>query len=332
MNHTPLVLDVPDGGRLLSRAFQDSGFCVVGGPEQIFGQDMGGWRPPAGKFDGIVGGPPCQVHSQASQIQGTNAVDLIPEWCAIIAVAKPAWFLMENVPQAPTPEIKGYVTASYLLNRLSLGVPKRRRRRFTFGVHPGRTRGYIAREAVDRWGAAMSDVLPKDKWPTSWFPSHPLDPPAAASDGLFDVPPQPALCAADHRGSRNIERPDGGMEGLPGWQKHDLQPALLASDSAGPGGKRAMGINAWTGKVVSLSTAWAHMGLPGNPPENWNDGSMFTKAGAIRLLGNGVPYDMGRHVARAVCLALGMADPGRVVREPDNSLFSSKQEVTETDG
>ena len=46
MNPQPLVLDVPDGGRLLSRAFQDSGFCVVGGPEIIFGQDMKGWRPP----------------------------------------------------------------------------------------------------------------------------------------------------------------------------------------------------------------------------------------------------------------------------------------------
>jgi hypothetical protein len=116
------------------------------------------------------------------------------------------------------------------------------------------------------------------------------------------------------------------MEGLVGWLKHDLAPALLARDHRGPTWRngRAVGLPTWFGKTITTEMAWGHMELPGTPPPSFltGKGQVFTKAGAIRMLGNGVPYDMGCHVARAVCLALGMPDPGRVVRDPAGAIFT----------
>jgi DNA (cytosine-5)-methyltransferase 1 len=96
----PLVLSLFPGIGLLDMAFEEEGFCVVRGPDVLWGGDIRRFHPMAGKFDGVIGGPPCQIHSNASAICGTNAVDLIPEFIRCVDEAKPAWLVMENVPQA----------------------------------------------------------------------------------------------------------------------------------------------------------------------------------------------------------------------------------------
>ena len=65
-----LILSLFPGIDLFGKAFEDEGFCVVRGPELILGQDINDWHIPSGKFDGIIGGPPCQSHSQAIQSAG----------------------------------------------------------------------------------------------------------------------------------------------------------------------------------------------------------------------------------------------------------------------
>jgi DNA (cytosine-5)-methyltransferase 1 len=58
-----LVLSLFPGIGLLDRAFEEVGFCVVRGPDVLWGGDIHRFRPPAGRFDGVIGGPPCQAFS-----------------------------------------------------------------------------------------------------------------------------------------------------------------------------------------------------------------------------------------------------------------------------
>ena len=92
-----LVLSLFPGIGLLDMAFEEEGFCVVRGPDLLWGGDIRSFHPPAGVFDGVIGGPPCQVHSTASKISGTPEADLIPEFVRCALEADPSWVVMENV-------------------------------------------------------------------------------------------------------------------------------------------------------------------------------------------------------------------------------------------
>jgi DNA (cytosine-5)-methyltransferase 1 len=134
---TGLVLSLFPGIGLLDMAFEEAGFCVVRGPDLLWGGDVHAFHPPAGKFDGIIGGPPCQSFSRMRHIVEANgyqtAPNLIPEFERIIAEAQPAWFLMENVPAAPAPEVAGYIVCSRQVADHWCGGVTGRLRRFCFG-------------------------------------------------------------------------------------------------------------------------------------------------------------------------------------------------------
>lgn len=138
-----LVLSLFPGIGLLDMAFEAEGFCVVRGPDLLWGGDIRRFHPPAGKFDGVIGGPPCQAHSRLVGIVrarwGEHAVaeDLIPEFERVIGEAAPAWFLMENVAGAPVPLICGYGIVDRLLNNRWVGEAQNRLRRFSWGVRGG---------------------------------------------------------------------------------------------------------------------------------------------------------------------------------------------------
>lgn len=92
-----LVLSLFPGIGLLDMAFEEEGFCVVRGPDLLWGGDIRTFHPPAGVFDGVIGGPPCQTHSIASAISGTTKTDLIPEFVRVVRAVDPSWVVMENV-------------------------------------------------------------------------------------------------------------------------------------------------------------------------------------------------------------------------------------------
>ena len=52
-----VVLSLFPGIGLLDQAFEEEGFCVVRGPDLLWGGDIRRFHPPAGVFDGIIGGP-----------------------------------------------------------------------------------------------------------------------------------------------------------------------------------------------------------------------------------------------------------------------------------
>jgi DNA (cytosine-5)-methyltransferase 1 len=95
-----LVLSLFPGIGLLDLAFEEQGFCVVRGPDLLWGGDIRNFRPPAGRFDGVIGGPPCQKFSTAGGIVGTASEDLIPEFIRVVEAVQPSWLVMENVQQA----------------------------------------------------------------------------------------------------------------------------------------------------------------------------------------------------------------------------------------
>lgn len=135
----PLVLSLFPGIGLLDRAFEEEGFCVVRGPDLLWGGDVKTFHPPAGKFDGVIGGPPCQRFSSLSNInrvkygEDSLAEDLIPEFCRVVGEARPLWFVMENVPRAPLPEVPGYGMGDRILNNRWFGGDQQRVRRITLG-------------------------------------------------------------------------------------------------------------------------------------------------------------------------------------------------------
>lgn len=143
-----LVLSLFPGIGLLDRAFEEEGFCVVRGPDLLWGGDVKRFKIPlrpnlAQCFDGIIGGPPCQPFSQLVHMIRANGYEprhdnLIPEFERIVAEAGPTWFLMEEVRAAPQPDVMGYKLHSQMVNARHVGMTQNRERRISFGTVDGR--------------------------------------------------------------------------------------------------------------------------------------------------------------------------------------------------
>jgi DNA (cytosine-5)-methyltransferase 1 len=134
---TPLVLSLFPGIGLLDMAFEEAGFCVVRGPDLLWGGDVRRFHPPAGRFDGVIGGPPCQMFSKLRHLNpnaGAKHGNLIPEYERVVAEAAPSWFVMENVEDAPTPVVAGYHVHAQMLRDVWVGGVTNRLRRFSFGT------------------------------------------------------------------------------------------------------------------------------------------------------------------------------------------------------
>lgn len=144
------VLSLFRGAGLLDFAFEEAGFTVIAGPDPLWGGDIRRFHPPAGVFDGVIGGPPCQSHSALRNLtkqrgHAPSFEDLIPEYERVVAEAAPRWFLMEEVPPARLPAIPGYRVTSRVWNNRwapdvpggSVGAKQHRTRRFSFGSCEG---------------------------------------------------------------------------------------------------------------------------------------------------------------------------------------------------
>jgi DNA (cytosine-5)-methyltransferase 1 len=93
--------------------------------------------------DMICGGPPCQDFSAAGErVEGERAA-LTRAFAMLVAVVRPRWFLMENVPLAARSQAwadaramlvkAGYGLTESKLDASLYGVPQRRRRLFVIG-------------------------------------------------------------------------------------------------------------------------------------------------------------------------------------------------------
>ncbi|MCB0208028.1 MAG: DNA cytosine methyltransferase [Anaerolineae bacterium] len=98
-----LVLSLFPGIGLLDRAFEELGFCVVRGPDLLWGGDIRQFHPPGNLFWGIIGGSPCQEFSGLRRLPPTGyGIEMLSEFLRTVTEAQPEWWLLENVARVPS--------------------------------------------------------------------------------------------------------------------------------------------------------------------------------------------------------------------------------------
>lgn len=132
-----LILSIFPGIDLLGRAFELEGFCVVRGPDLLWGGDIREFHPPINKFTGIIGGSPCQDFSRLKRNKTGYGYEMLSEFCRVVSEANPDWFLLENVATVPDIHVEGYTMQRFDLNANECGVPQSRLRHFQFGSKRG---------------------------------------------------------------------------------------------------------------------------------------------------------------------------------------------------
>lgn len=129
-----LILSLFPGIGLLDRGFEQAGFCVVRGPDRLWGGDIYDFHAPPGRFDGIVGGPPCQLFSRGNPDRDVAAgMKLVNEFVRVVRESRPRWWLMENVGGIPDVRIDGYSWQRIDLRANEFGLKQNRQRYIQFG-------------------------------------------------------------------------------------------------------------------------------------------------------------------------------------------------------
>lgn len=135
----PLILSLFPGIGLLDRGFEDAGFCVVRGPDKIWGGDIVNFHPPRNVFAGVIGGPPCQDFSKLRHsAPDGNGLSMLAQYRRIVTEANPTWWLMENVPQVPDLVIEGFSWFRMDVKATDFGCTQQRLRHFQYGATDGK--------------------------------------------------------------------------------------------------------------------------------------------------------------------------------------------------
>jgi len=133
-----LVLSLFPGAGILDRGFTAEGFCITKGPDIIWDERIEDYHIPPGRFDGIIGGQPCQNYSMANRKRDPAEGDrLVKEMLRIIHEGKPTWFLIENVPGIPNVASHGYTVQRLDLIDCECGGTQTRLRHIQFGSRWG---------------------------------------------------------------------------------------------------------------------------------------------------------------------------------------------------
>lgn len=128
-----VILSLFPGIDLLGMAFENLGFCVVRGPDIITGGNIIDFNVPYGRFDAIIGGPPCQDFSRLNRNPKGNSLKMLGEYSRIVKDSGCGWYLFENVITAPKFEITGYNQQRFSLD-LAWFTEFSRLRAFAFGT------------------------------------------------------------------------------------------------------------------------------------------------------------------------------------------------------
>lgn len=138
MRTLELVLDLYPGIGLLARAFKAHGFAVVTGPDTLFGTRIEDFHVPAGRFDGIIGGPPCVNYSDANRNRDRDEGDrLMMEYLRLVDESRCEWFVLENVRNVPDVHVDGYRVQRLDAFGPDFGIKQTRLRHIQFGSRLG---------------------------------------------------------------------------------------------------------------------------------------------------------------------------------------------------
>lgn len=149
-----VVLHLFPGVDLLGRAFEEMGFCVVRGPDLLWGGDIRRFHPPAGIFWGVVGGSPCQDFSGLRRTAPSGyGEEMLNEFARCVTAARPEWWLLENVARVPDIDIDGYSRQRLDINEGWYGHASRLRH-IQFGSLSGRLLNVPRRRVTGKKEAA----------------------------------------------------------------------------------------------------------------------------------------------------------------------------------
>jgi DNA (cytosine-5)-methyltransferase 1 len=99
---------------------------------------VGDFTPARHKFEGVIGGTPCQDFSGARRCAPTGAGDAaLKQFARCVTQAAPKWFLLENVLRVPDLIVPGYKIQRFNLNANECGSRQSRPRCFQFGSVSG---------------------------------------------------------------------------------------------------------------------------------------------------------------------------------------------------
>ncbi len=160
-----LVLSLFPGIGLLCRGFEDAGFCVVRGPDKLWGGDVRKFHPPDGHITGIIGGPPCQNFCTANRKRdAATGMELVLQFLRVVVEAQPEWWLMENVPGSPDLETFNVQRSTFNIQRFTLdashvGSDQHRLRKFHFGYRPGSRELVIPRAGQSQPGLSQPTCM-----------------------------------------------------------------------------------------------------------------------------------------------------------------------------
>ena len=228
------------------------------------------------KPDLIMGGPPCQDFSSAGKRDVTlGRADLTYSFANIVCKIKPAWFVMENVPQIKKSHVlkdtvdqfiqTGYGLSSVILDASVCGVPQSRTRFFLIG-HLGdghnKLNGIMQKMLSDRQ-MTIRDYL-GDQLGVSHYYRHPRN---YNRRGVFSIDePSPTV--------RGVNRP------IPsGYKLNTCDPKNVRLSDVRP--------------LTTLERSYIQ-----TFPRNFKFSGV--KTNLEQIIGNAVPVNLGRFVANAI--------------------------------
>jgi site-specific DNA-cytosine methylase len=206
--------------------------------------------------------------------------DMTQDFQRVVEEARPAWFLRENVPQAPDIKPAGYDVRSFMLDNSTLdsgdgtGNEQMRKRRFWFGVRDGE---------CPELRAFMDFALYE----------LPNTVQAVAGD-TRSVPV--AMGGSGKRKVTAVGGHDGHSDQLDAYKKAKSAPVTGRNEGAvGAPGKD------YSPPRRTLEEMLRLQGLP----EDWLKHQPWTMQAKRKIVGNGVAVPMGRQLARAIQEAMG---------------------------
>lgn len=107
--------------------------------------------------DMIAGGPPCQDYSIAGErLEGQNA-NMTKAFAMLVTIARPQWFLMENVGQAR--KSIAWAEARTMLQRAGYGLTECNLDASFYGVPQARKRLFVVGRMGERYGFLSSALM-----------------------------------------------------------------------------------------------------------------------------------------------------------------------------